>query len=130
MKNKLEASTSVAFQIERVSVEEAVEKVIVEKAFKCDQCKNSFKSENGLKIHAGKPHKKVTSLSSTPDRLRQQLEGSVSLSASLLLDTSREEFNLNDDTVEEKANPPPTLRPRLHLTSALPSTRAAGESAS
>jgi len=44
------------------------------KAFKCDQCKNSFKSENGLKIHAGKSHKKVTSLSSTPERLRQQLD--------------------------------------------------------
>ena len=80
VKNKIEASTSDALQSEHVSVEEAVEKI--EKAFKCDQCENSFKSENGLKIHAGKSHKKVTSLSSTPERLRQQQEGSVSLSAS------------------------------------------------
>ena len=60
-KNKLEDSTSDTLQSEHVSVEEAVEKVVVEKAFKCDQCENSFKSENGLKIHAGKSHKKVTS---------------------------------------------------------------------
>ena len=111
VKNKLEDSTSDALQSEHVSVEEAVEKVVVEKAFKCDQCENSFKSENGLKIHAGKSHKKVTSLSSTPERLRQQLEGSVSLSASPLLDASREEFNLNNDAVEEQENPPPFLRP-------------------
>ena len=64
VKNKIEASTSDALQSEHVSVEEAVE--MTEKAFKCDQCENSFKSENGLKIHAGKSHKKVTSLSSTP----------------------------------------------------------------
>ena len=109
VKNKLEASTSDALQSEHVSVEEAVEKI--EKAFKCDQCEYSFKSENGLKIHAGKSHKKVTSLTSTPDRLRQQLEGSVSLSASPLLDASREEFSLNYDAVEESVNPPPSLRP-------------------
>ena len=109
VKNKLEASASDPLQSEHVSAEEAVEKI--EKAFKCDQCENSFKSENGLKIHAGKSHKKVTSLSSTPERLRQQLEGSVSLSASPLLDASREEFSLNNDAVEEKENPPPSLRP-------------------
>ena len=80
-------------------------------AFKCEECGNSYKSENGLKIHAGKSHKKVTSLSSTPERLRQQLEGSVSLSVSPLLDASREEFNLKNDAVEEKENPPPSLRP-------------------
>ena len=108
VKNKLEASTSDALQSEHVSVEEAVEKI--EKAFKCDQCENSFKSENGLKIHAGKSHKKVTSLSSTPERLRQQLEGSVSLSASPLLDARRKELNLNN-AVEEKENPPPSLQP-------------------
>ena len=113
LKKKLDASTSDALQSEHVSLEEAVEKVnvVVEKAFKCDQCEYSFKSENGLKIHAGKSHKKVTSLTSTPDRLRQQLEGSVSLSASPLLDASREEFSLNYDAVEESVNPPPSLRP-------------------
>jgi len=30
-----------------------------EKTFKCDQCENIFKSENGLKIHTGKAHKNV-----------------------------------------------------------------------
>ena len=110
LKKKPEASTSDdALQSEHASVEEAVERI--EKTFKCDQCQNSFKSENGLKIHAGKSHKKVTSLSSTPERLRQQLEGSVSLSASPLLDASREEFSLTSDAVEEKANQPPSLRP-------------------
>ena len=112
LKKKLEQASD-ALQSEHVSLEEAVEKVnvVVEKAFKCDQCEYSFKSENGLKIHAGKSHKKVTSLTSTPDRLRQQLEGSVSLSASPLLDASREEFSLNYDAVEESVNPPPSLRP-------------------
>ena len=110
LKKKLEQASD-ALQSEHLSGEEAVEQIAVEKAFKCDQCENSFKSENGLKIHAGKSHKKVTSMSSTPDRLRQQLAGSVSLSASPLLDASREEFSLNNDAVEEKENPPPSLRP-------------------
>ena len=113
LKKKLEGSTGDASpQSENVSVEEAVEKVVIEKVFKCDQCKNSFKSENGLKIHAGRSHKKVTLLSSTPERLRQQLEGSASLSASPLLDASREEISLNSDAVEEKANSPPSLQPQ------------------
>ena len=60
-----------------------------EKVFKCDQCGNIFKSENGLKIHVGKSHKAVNP--ATPDCLRQQPRSSVSLSASPLLDTSREE---------------------------------------
>ena len=62
-----------------------------EKAFMCDHCENTFKSENGLKIHIGKSHKKVDSTPATPDRLRQQTNSFVSLSASPLLDTSREE---------------------------------------
>ena len=52
-----------------------------EKAFMCDHCENTFKSENGLKIHVGKSHKKVDSTPATPDRLRQQINSSVSLSA-------------------------------------------------
>ena len=107
LKKKPEASTSDdALQSEHASVEEAVERI--EKTFKCDQCQNSFKSENGLKIHAGKSHKKVTSLSSTPERLRQQLDGSMSLSASPLLEASREEFSLNSVAVEEKVTTPPS----------------------
>ena len=62
-----------------------------EKAFMCDHCENTFKSENGLKIHIGKSHKKVDSTPATPDRVRQQTNCFVSLSASPLLDTSREE---------------------------------------
>ena len=62
-----------------------------EETFKCDHCDNNFKSENGLKIHIGKSHKKVDSTPATPDCLRQQTDSSVSLSASPLLDTSREE---------------------------------------
>ena len=53
-----------------------------EKAFKCDQCEGTFKSENGLKIHIGKAHKNVNSTPATPDCLRQQLGSSVNLSAS------------------------------------------------
>jgi len=120
VKNKLEASTSDALQSE-----EAVEKVVVEKAFKCDQCESSFKSENGLKIHAGRSHKKVVSLSTTPERLRQQLKGSVSLSArrsaSTVMPWKRRQshHHLFD----------PSLH-LLHLTNALPSTHVVGESAS
>ena len=62
-----------------------------EKAFKCDQCDNTFKSESGLKIHIGKSHKNPNSAPATPDCLRQQPGSSVSLSASPLLDTGREE---------------------------------------
>ena len=65
------------------------EKTLDGKVFKCDQCGNIFKSENGLKIHVGKCHKKVNP--ATPDHLRQQPRSSVSLSAFPLLDTSREE---------------------------------------
>ena len=56
MKKKLEASTG--------------DKILDEKVFKCDQCGNIFKSENGLKIHVGKSHKAVNP--ATPDCLRQQ----------------------------------------------------------
>ena len=70
------------------------------KVFKCDQCDHDFKSENGLKIHVGKSHKKVNSTPATPDRLRQQPRSSVSLSASPLLDASREETCVNVDAVE------------------------------
>ena len=65
LKKKLEVSTGDAsLPSENVSEEEAVGKQAVEndlgeKAFKCDQCDSIFKSENGLKIHVGKSHKKV-----------------------------------------------------------------------
>ena len=76
-----------------VSVEEAeedLEKVVEVKAFKCEQCGNDFKSENGLKIHIGKAHK-VNSTPTLPDRLRQQPGSTADIPTSPLLDASREE---------------------------------------
>lgn len=72
------------------------------KTFKCEQCGNNFKSENGLKIHTGKAHK-VSSTPPPPDRLRQQPGGSAaSPLASPMLDASREECNLStSEAVEE-----------------------------
>ena len=69
--------------------------------FQCDQCENNFKSENGLKIHIGKTHKKVDFTLATPECTRQQSRNSVSLSASPLLDTSREESYLNSTARNE-----------------------------
>ena len=92
LNKKLEVSTVDTSSLsENVSEEEAFEEVVEKRVFKCDQCENIFKSENGLKIHIGKAHKKVNSIPSTPDQLRQQMDDSVSLSASPLLNTSREE---------------------------------------
>ena len=82
-----------------------------EKTFMCDHCDNNFKSENGLKIHIGKSHKKVDSTPATPDCLRQQTNSSVSLSASPLLDTSREESQAISPVSEVKSKKP---APRYH----------------
>ena len=49
LKKKLEDSPG----NEDVSAKEAVKKVVECGSFKCEQCENVFKSENGLKIHAG-----------------------------------------------------------------------------
>ena len=62
--------------------------------------------ENGLKIHIGKSHKKVDSTPATPDCLRQQTNSSVSLSASPLLDTSREESQAISPVSEVKSKKP------------------------
>ena len=43
----------------------------VKKTFKCSQCDNDFKSENGLKIHIGKAHK-----SSDPPRKAERCRSS------------------------------------------------------
>ena len=86
-----------------------------EKTFKCDHCDNNFKSENGLKIHIGKSHKKVDSTLATPDCLRQQTNSSVSLSASPLLDTSTEESSalspVADDIKLTSKKPAPRYQP-------------------
>ena len=74
--------------------------------FKCDQCDKDFKSENGLKIHVGKTHNKVDSDLATPEVARNQLRSSVSLSASPLLNTSREESAIQHEAVVGDLSPP------------------------
>ena len=108
LRKKLEASTVDSTQCEQVPLTEAIERAIDEKAFKCDQCDNIFKSENGLKIHVGKAHKKAISSLATPDRLRQQVEGSVSPSASPLLESSPLLDASMEEVEEEKEEPPPS----------------------
>jgi hypothetical protein len=56
-------------------------------AFKCDICGNTFKSDNGLKIHQGKAHKSTQ----PKESLRQSEESPPCLSASPLLNISRED---------------------------------------
>ena len=73
-----------------------------EGVFKCDQCMNTFKSENGLKIHVGKTHRKVTL---TPERPRRQSGGSLGLSASPLLEVTREEPALRDPGEPDHPHP-------------------------
>ena len=110
LKKKLETSTGDSTQSEHVSVKETVERVAHEKAFKCDQCENIFKSENGLKIHIGKTHKKVDSDFATPECPRQQPRSSVSLSASPLLNICREESTINPDVVVGDLSPTKSVR--------------------
>ena len=75
------------------------------------RCQNTFKTENGLKIHIGKAHKKVNQVQATPEQLRQWPEGSMNISTSPLLDASREESCLNTDAVEEIEEPTPPRQP-------------------
>ena len=81
------------------------EEAVGEKAFLCDQCDSNFKSENGLKIHVGKTHKKVNSTPSSPENLRGPGQMRSALSASPLLNTSREESPIHHDTVPEHRCP-------------------------
>ena len=81
-----------------VSVEEALEKVVDVKAFKCEQCGNDFKSENGLNIHIGKAHKVILT-PPPPDRLRQQPGSTADIPISPLLDASREEAGEEEEPV-------------------------------
>ena len=74
--------------------------------FKCDQCDKDFKSENGLKIHVGKTHNRVDSDLATPEVARNQLRSSESLSASPLLNTSREESAIQQKALVGDLSPP------------------------
>ena len=77
--------------------------VVEAKVFKCEQCENVYKSENGLKIHVGKTHKNVNTTPPPPDRLRQQQGSPASMPSSPLLDASREE--LLDASMDEPTTP-------------------------
>ena len=71
-------------------------------AFKCEECGNSYKSENGLKIHKGKSHKKANTLPS-PEKIRRSSGDSPmesSLNMSPIRDTGREE--LQEQEAEQK----------------------------
>ena len=72
-------------------------------AFKCDQCENSYKSENGLKIHKGKSHKKTSTLPS-PENLRRSSGDpllDLSLNMSPIRDIGRED--LQEERLEEQS---------------------------
>ena len=87
------------------STPEKVARPVKAKEFKCDQCEKDFKSENGLKIHVGKTHNKVDSDLATPEVARNQLRSSESLSASPLLNTSREESAIQQEAVVGDRSP-------------------------
>ena len=88
------------------STPEKVARPVKAKEFKCDQCDKDFKSENGLKIHVGKTHNRVDSDLATPEVARNQLRSSESLSASPLLNTSREESAIQQEAVVGDPSPP------------------------
>ena len=88
MKKKSETSCD----METTSQEEAT--------FQCEHCANSFKTENGLKIHIGKSHKALKA-NVSPEKVRDNtLE--TSLTVSPARDTRREEKETED---VEKAQP-------------------------
>ena len=69
-----------------------------------------FKSENGFKIHVGKTHRKVTL---TPERPRRQSGGSLGLTASPLLEVTREEPALRDPGEPDHPHPDLGLMPKV-----------------
>ena len=84
---------------------EKVARPVKAKEFKCDQCEKDFKSENGLKIHVGKTHNRVDSDIVTLEVARNQLRSFESLSASPLLNTSREESAIQQEAVPQHKCP-------------------------
>ena len=80
-------------------------------AFKCGECGNSYKSENGLKIHMGKSHKKANTLPS-PEKIRSSSGDSPldsSLNVSPVRDTGREEVHENEAEEERKKEVSPFI---------------------
>ena len=70
--------------------------------FQCEHCANTFKTENGLKIHVGKSHKDLTS-SLSPEKIRDDPK-ETSLTVSPLRETGREEIETEE---EEESHPLP-----------------------
>ena len=70
--------------------------------FQCEHCANTFKTENGLKIHVGKSHKDLTS-SLSPEKIRDNPK-EPSLTVSPLRETGREEIETEE---EEESHPLP-----------------------
>ena len=68
----------------------------------CEHCANTFKTENGLKIHVGKSHKDLTS-SLSPEEICDDAK-EPSLTVSPLRETGREELETEE---EEESHPLP-----------------------
>ena len=82
-----------------------------DEAFKCEECGKSYKSENGLKIHKGKAHKKEIILPS-PEKLRRDSRDSAqssSLELSPMRDTAREEPQEQEVEEEEEKETSPFI---------------------
>ena len=93
--------------------EEDLEKVVEVTAFKCEQCGNDFKSENGLNIQIGNAHKVIlTPL--PPDRLRQQPGSTADIKSSPFLEASREEAGEEKEEPVSPLHPLSSLQPTLN----------------
>ena len=93
--------------------------VVEAKVFKCEQCENVYKSENGLKIHVGKTHKNVNTTPPPSDRLRQQQGSPASMPSSPLLDSSREEVEEEKGEPVSPPQPPKVITWCLHRCCAI-----------
>jgi hypothetical protein len=79
---------------------------VLEDTFQCEHCANSFKTENGLKIHIGKSHKALK-LNLSLEKVRDHLQD-TSLTLSPVRDNIREEIGTEEEkkalTVPEESN--------------------------
>ena len=77
-------------------------------SFKCEQCEYTSTSEKGLKQHVRMKHKTLQ----PKESLRHSGEGSASLSASLTLDTTREEKEPSFSSTPRKEKEVPATSPQ------------------
>ena len=79
---------------------------VIEDTFQCEHCANSFKTENGLKIHNGKSHKALKP-NLSPKKVLDHLQD-TSLTLSPVRDNIREEIETEEEkkalTVPEETN--------------------------